>query len=170
MPLAVIALGTNVGDRLGHMQRAVDALAHVMVLRGASRVYETAPMYLEDQPPFLNAAILAQTDLGPLPLLRRLKMIEQELGRKSREQNGPREIDLDLVLFGNLSYRFSEGGKAVLSIPHPKMGERRFVLAPLADLLPDCQIPNLGPIAKYLEATNGQAETVLPLEHAVLSL
>jgi hypothetical protein len=170
MSLVVIALGTNVGDRLHNMQRAVDMLKTVVRLKKSSRVYETAPMYLEDQPAFLNAAVLAETDLDPRALLRRLKAIEEEVGRKSRERNGPREIDLDLVLFGALQYRYSEKGLAVLQVPHAKTHERRFVLAPVADLLPGTSIPGFGNIEMLLMATNDQAESVVTLEDAVLSL
>jgi 2-amino-4-hydroxy-6-hydroxymethyldihydropteridine diphosphokinase len=170
MTTVAIALGTNVGDRLGHLQRAVDALRSVVNLVAVSRVYETAPMYVEDQPAFLNAAVSAVTDLGPLPLLQTLKQIEATSGRQQRERYGPREIDLDLVVYGAASYRYRSGHRTILEVPHPRTAERRFVLAPLLDLGLIVPIPGFGLVSDLFEATNSQAATVIPLVDAFLSL
>lgn len=141
-----------------------------MTVEAASRVYDTAPMYVTDQPPFLNAALRARTDLGPLPLLRRVKEIEAELGRQARTRFGPREIDIDLIAYGRLAYRFVDKGREVLRLPHPRVAERRFVLAPLADVAPKGVLPGFGPIETLLSETNDQSESVLVDEDAVLSL
>ena len=170
MTTVAIALGTNVGDRLRHLQSSVDALRSIVNLVAVSRVYETAPMYVEDQPAFLNAAVRATTDLGPLPLLQALKRIEVMSGRQSRERYGPREIDLDLVLYGSVSYRFVYDHRTILQVPHPRTAERRFVLAPLVDLAVDAPIPGFGIVCDLFEATNSQAASVIPLVDAVLSL
>jgi len=170
MTVVAIALGTNVGDRFDHLQRAVVRLQEVIQVDAVSDVYETAPMYVVEQAPFLNAAVRGRTDLGPLPLLRALKAIEQTSGRQHRARYGPREIDLDLVLYGSSAYRFTYGGETVLQIPHPRMAERRFVLAPLRNLFPSLAIPTLVDLDDLLRATNDQAETVLAVQDAVLSI
>jgi 2-amino-4-hydroxy-6-hydroxymethyldihydropteridine diphosphokinase len=159
-----------VGDKLLHLQRAVDLLGAEIPLQQPSAVYETAPMYLEDQPPFFNAAVLGTTNLGPISLLRLLKRIESEVGRQSRVLNGPREVDLDLIAYGDVVYTYTEDGKVVLRIPHPKLAERRFVLAPLADVAGEIEIAGAGQVSRLLEQTNDQAEGVLRIKDAVLHL
>ncbi|EFN50842.1 hypothetical protein CHLNCDRAFT_28666, partial [Chlorella variabilis] len=129
-----IALGSNLGDRLGNLLAAVRALADdgIQVCR-LSRLYESAPAYVTDQPPFLNAAAMVETVLPPLELLRRLKAIEARLGRDlgpSARRWGPRPIDLDIVFFEDQTVAEGEA----LVVPHPRWQERDFVKAPLADL------------------------------------
>jgi 2-amino-4-hydroxy-6-hydroxymethyldihydropteridine diphosphokinase len=164
---ATIALGSNLGASLENLQRAVGALGNV---KAVSRVYTTAPMYVEDQPQFLNAAVMVETGEGPLPLLKRLKALEKEIGRLPRERNGPREIDLDLISYGRLQYKFVHKEKLVLQVPHPKVVERRFVLQPLFDIDPDLDLPGLGRIFEMLKSTESQADSVILKEDAVLSL
>jgi len=159
-----------VGDREGYLRRAVERLGRALTLVKASAVYETAPMYVEDQPPFLNAALSANTDLGPLALLRLLKRVEAEVGRAQRERYGPREIDLDLVAYGVAAYRFVERGRTILEVPHPRAPERRFVLQPLFDLDPQLELSGLGSVNDLLQATETDVESVRRLEHVVLSL
>ncbi len=166
----MIALGSNIGDRLLNLQKAVDLLRVEIQLARPSSVYETAPMYLEDQPEFLNAAIEGFTELGPVPLLRILKRIEADIGRQSRRVNGPREVDLDLILYAGLKYRYEEGGRVVLQIPHPKLSERRFVLAPMADVGENVNIPGIGRVLDLLAKTNEQAESVVRITDAVLHI
>jgi 2-amino-4-hydroxy-6-hydroxymethyldihydropteridine diphosphokinase len=166
----VIALGSNVGNRLHHLQQAVDGLRLEVDLVGASDVYETAPMYVLDQPAFLNAAVIATTTKGPIPLLRCLKKIEADIGRRSRIVNGPREVDLDLITFGNIAYRFEEERTTILRIPHPKLAERRFVLAPVADLAENLLIPGIGCVVDLLEKTNDQSDNVVRIKDAVLHI
>jgi 2-amino-4-hydroxy-6-hydroxymethyldihydropteridine diphosphokinase len=101
-------------------------------------------MYLQDQPEFINAVAIGMTGLDPRGLLAELKRIEQALGRLPREQNGPREIDLDLIAYGNLHYFYNVGGSTQLEVPHPRLKERRFVLQPLLDLVPSGEWPTVG--------------------------
>jgi 2-amino-4-hydroxy-6-hydroxymethyldihydropteridine diphosphokinase len=166
----VIALGSNIGDRLLNLQSAVKRLGEVIDLQQASAVYETVPMYLVDQPPFLNAAVLGKTTESPMTLLRDLKRIENEIGRQSRVVNGPREVDLDLIAYDQLSYTYRIDDKVILQIPHPKLGERRFVLAPMADIAEKLIIPRLGPVLDLLEKTNHQADSVVRIKDAVLHI
>ncbi|KAL4420775.1 hypothetical protein ABPG75_010431 [Micractinium tetrahymenae] len=130
---AAIALGSNLGDRLGNLLAAVRALAETDQVRQLSRLYESAPAYVTDQPPFLNAAALVGTSLPPLELLRRLKDIEARLGRDlgpAAQRWGPRPIDLDIVFYEGQTVTEGE----TLVVPHPRWQERDFVKAPLADL------------------------------------
>ncbi len=125
-----LGLGSNLGNRREQLRQALAALCRRGVrLQAASSLYETAPMYELDQPPFLNAAIRADTTLTPEELLAAVKAVEHELGRQPRARFGPREIDLDVLLFEG-QWRTSEE----LTIPHPRMAERPFVQAPLAEL------------------------------------
>ncbi|MFZ4508884.1 MAG: 2-amino-4-hydroxy-6-hydroxymethyldihydropteridine diphosphokinase [Fimbriimonas sp.] len=178
MAKVVIALGANVGDALANMQQAIDLLGLHVALEKVSRVYRTAPMYVADQPDFLNAAVLGTTDLGPLALLDALKSIEHKVGRLFRERFGPREVDLDVILYGSLHYRYfpTAQGVAKLEIPHARAHERGFVLAPMADLDPDLVIPGQGRVSDLLgefythKATNWAPESVLGIADAVLSI
>ncbi|HVT10774.1 MAG TPA: 2-amino-4-hydroxy-6-hydroxymethyldihydropteridine diphosphokinase [Fimbriimonadaceae bacterium] len=163
----VIALGSNVGDSLRYLQDAVAALRRAIRVERVSSVYRTVPMYVEDQPPFLNAALTGSTELGPRSLLRCLKEIESEIGRRDRARYGPREIDLDLIAYGSLSYAFT-GGDKPLVVPHPKTGERRFVLAPLYEIDPGYKLVGLGAVNELLAQTNDQANDVERLDHAHL--
>ncbi|MCY0868967.1 MAG: 2-amino-4-hydroxy-6-hydroxymethyldihydropteridine diphosphokinase [Firmicutes bacterium] len=127
----LIGLGSNMGDREFALQRAVCAVHALDSVRtvAVSRVYETAPIGYLDQPDFLNAAIDVRTTLPPLQLLRALLHIETAMGRVRTVRNGPRPIDLDILLWGTRVV-----SDPILQIPHPRMHERAFVLAPLADI------------------------------------
>ena len=170
MALAAIAFGSNLGRREVHLADALAALRREVELVAVSSAYETAPMYVEDQPPFLNGALLAQTEMGPRELLQVLKRVEQEVGRQPAKRFGPREIDLDLLSYGRLHYQFADRGEPLLSIPHPRIPERRFVLEPLAEIAPDLQLPGLGSVSELLAATHSQADSVRRVEHAVLPI
>ncbi len=163
----LIALGSNVGDPLSNLRRAVKALKQQLDVTATSHVYETEPMYVEDQPAFLNAAVAAQTDLGPRSLLKLLKRIEQEQGRQKRARYGPREIDLDLIAYGSLAYTFFEG-EALLNLPHPRAPERRFVMMPLNDVAPSFLLTGLGVVGDLLRQTDAQASAVVRVEDAQL--
>ena len=170
MAIALVALGSNVGDAMGHIQTAVRLLErHVSVL-SISPVYETEPMYVVDQPNFLNAALAAQTSCGPMRLLSILKQIEREVGRLQSERYGPREVDLDLIAYGSLIFEHWADDRLVLEVPHPRAPERRFVLQPLADVAPDGFLPGLGKITDLLEATKHQATSVQRRDDVALSL
>ncbi|MDE3076152.1 MAG: 2-amino-4-hydroxy-6-hydroxymethyldihydropteridine diphosphokinase [Chloroflexota bacterium] len=127
---AFVGLGSNVGDRRGHLRAALDALAgRGVAVERVSSLYETDPVGYAGQSRFLNAVAQVCTELRPMDLLRLLKGLERELGRTETFRNGPREIDLDLLLYDDLSYDSAE-----LTLPHPRMQERAFVQLPLAEL------------------------------------
>ena len=141
---AYIGLGSNVGDLRATLERAVkalDALPGARV-RGVSRLYRTRPVGVTDQPDFLNAVVALDVPAGPDPetgalaLLAALKQLEQAFGRQNRQRWGPREVDLDLLLFGRNSINVKRSDERWLVVPHPEAHERLFVLAPLADLAP----------------------------------
>lgn len=128
-----LGLGSNVGDRRAHLQAAVDALpAKGVAVRDSSATYDTDPVGLVlDQPPFLNACVRIETDLGPEELLDACKAVERELGRdlEGGIRHGPRPIDVDLLLLGDLEYASER-----LRLPHEQVTARRFVLIPLLEL------------------------------------
>lgn len=168
MTRVLIGLGSNLGDRAANLIAAAQQVGCWAPVLSASRIYETEPMYQLDQPPFLNAAILVETLAGPLPLLRKLKDVEADIGRLPRQRNGPREIDLDLIAYGNLQYRFRMGPDSVLEVPHPRLVERAFVLQPLADIDPEWYLPPFGQVAELLAATKGRGGNVVEWNNAEL--
>jgi 2-amino-4-hydroxy-6-hydroxymethyldihydropteridine diphosphokinase len=135
--LVYLGFGSNLGDRHAVLDSAIARLADsgFRNLRQSSR-YETAPMGFLDQPWFLNMVVEAETDLSPRAALRHVRGIERELGRTRTYKNGPRIIDIDLLLFGDVVLAGTR-----LTIPHPRMCERRFVLDPLVELAPDLAHP-----------------------------
>ena len=132
--LAYLALGSNLGDRLAHLQGAVDALAAAGSVRivAVSRVYETAPVGGPPQDAFLNAVVGIATELEPHPLLELAQRLERGAARERAERWGPRTLDVDVLLYDDLELDTPD-----LTIPHPRMWERGFVLAPLRDVAPD---------------------------------
>jgi len=140
MTWAYVGLGANVGNRRENLDHAVELLAAEPGVRvlAVSSVRETDPVGYEDQPRFLNAACAVETELGPRELLERLLAIERALGReRTGPRFGPRTIDLDLLLYGNET--LDEPG---LTVPHPRLAERLFVLEPLHELAPDLVWPD----------------------------
>ena len=137
MKKVYLGLGSNLGNRSQMLENAIHAMAspHLLVRR-LSPVYETEPMDVPHQPWFLNMVVEAETDCFPLQLLRWTSQVEQHLGRRRLTPKGPRAIDIDILLFGNSIVRLPS-----LEIPHPRFRQRRFVLAPLADLDPDLRDP-----------------------------
>lgn len=129
MTRVYIALGGNLGDRLANLEAAIAALAPDVAVLKRSPIYETDPKYVTDQPRFLNMTLAAETDLDAPSLLVFLKSIEVRLGRGPGERNGPRPIDLDIVFFGDDVIDLPD-----LTVPHPRLAERAFVLRPLADI------------------------------------
>ena len=142
MTRAYVGVGANLGDREATIRAAIDALPGVV---GVSELRETDPVGVVDQPGFLNGAIELETKLGARELLETLLAIERELGRERRERWGPRTIDLDLLLYGEET--FDEPG---LTVPHPRLHERRFALEPLVDLHPGLEIPGRGRVEDLL--------------------
>ena len=139
MKTAYLGLGSNLGDRAANLADAVKFLTSERIqVKRKSSIWETEPRDVLDQPWFLNQVIEVETDLFPRQLFQRLQWIEREMGRLKRTPKGPRLIDLDILLYGNAVVKSSE-----LEIPHPRMTERRFVLAPLAELAPDLRHPVL---------------------------
>ncbi len=138
IPVA-LALGSNLGDRLGSLQRAVKALAACVDVKAMSKVYETPAAYILDQPVFLNAVVAGTTKLEPLPLLWAVKNIEREIGRTPTFRFGPRVIDIDIIYYGDVILETPE-----LTLPHARMHERPFVLKPLSDVAPEWTHPKIG--------------------------
>lgn len=139
LPRIGFALGSNLGDRLAHLRAAVASMRRYCDVKAVSPVYETPPAYVEDQPSFLNAAVIGYSSLSPLDLLHAMKQLERELGRKISYRNGPRLIDIDIVFYGDRRLHISE-----LELPHPRMAEREFVLRPMADIAGDWLHPETG--------------------------
>lgn len=137
MKTVYLSLGSNIGDRQSNLQTAIERLAgpRLRILR-TSPIYETEPVDYAGQRWFLNQVAEAETELFPMQLLSRIGQIERELGRVRTLPKGPRTIDIDILLYGRLVVH-----SAMLEIPHPRMAQRRFVLAPLADLAPDLRHP-----------------------------
>jgi 2-amino-4-hydroxy-6-hydroxymethyldihydropteridine diphosphokinase len=149
-----LGLGSNVGDREAQLQEALGKLeAPDLRLQRVSSVYETEPIGLREQAWFLNLAAEFRTDLFPKQLLHRIQRVERELGRKRVVLNGPRTIDIDILLYGNAVINAGE-----LTVPHPRYRERRFVLEPLAELNPSLRDPVTGrSVAELLRDLRGQA-------------
>jgi 2-amino-4-hydroxy-6-hydroxymethyldihydropteridine diphosphokinase len=131
-----LSLGSNVGDRAANLKTAIDRLSRVGKVVTVSSFYETEPVELTAQPWFLNCALQLDTEKMPRQLLSEILAMEQEMGRRRRQSKGPRNIDIDILLFGNSIIQV-EG----LTIPHPAMQQRRFVLEPLAQIAPEVLHP-----------------------------
>jgi 2-amino-4-hydroxy-6-hydroxymethyldihydropteridine diphosphokinase len=148
MPRSYVGVGSNLGDRERMIWGAVQMLSvnpEVDVV-AVSSIRETDPVGIIDQPRFLNAAVAVDTQLDPLALLELLLSVERELGRtRDGPRFGPRTIDLDLLLYGEEVV--DESG---LTVPHPRLHERRFALEPLAELDPDLAVPGRGPVQALL--------------------
>ncbi|MBV9768591.1 MAG: 2-amino-4-hydroxy-6-hydroxymethyldihydropteridine diphosphokinase [Bryobacterales bacterium] len=148
-----LALGSNVGDREANLRNAVTELerGEVQVLRRSS-LYETEPQELRDQPWFLNAVVEVESGLSALQLLARIREIEQEMGRRRVISKGPRNIDIDILFYGQSVVETAE-----LKVPHPRLSQRRFVLEPLAEIAPGFKHPVTGKTAsEMLEALEPQ--------------
>ena len=145
MTVAYVGLGSNLGDREATVRRALELLGERVVVAAVSSLRETDPVGLVDQPRFVNAAARVETELSPRELLDVLLGVELELGRERRERWGPRTIDLDLLLYGDSAV--DERG---LTVPHPRLHERRFALEPLAELDPALVVPGRGRVSELL--------------------
>jgi 2-amino-4-hydroxy-6-hydroxymethyldihydropteridine diphosphokinase len=133
-----LSLGSNVGDRAAQLNSAIGRLGTLGKVTAISSFYETEPVELTAQPWFLNCAVELDTEKMPRQLLAAILGIEKEMGRQRIQKKGPRTLDIDILLFGNSIVR-TKG----LTIPHPAMRERRFVLEPLAEIAPDVRHPVL---------------------------
>ena len=165
MPLAYIGFGSNIGDRLAHIQNAIHALSKTegITLQKISSVYKTDPVGYEAQAQFLNGVAAIQTTLPPLSLLHILKGIETAIGRKHRTRWGPREIDLDILIYGDLCLQAEK-----LIIPHPEMHRRGFVLVPLAEIAPDLVHPVFQETIQTLRNRLEDDKSVLRKEDCIL--
>ncbi|RED52226.1 2-amino-4-hydroxy-6-hydroxymethyldihydropteridine diphosphokinase [Aestuariispira insulae] len=134
-----VALGTNMGERAENLETGIERLGELMTVTGRSRLYQSAPMYVTDQPAFLNMAVRGTTALTPEEFLDGLKRLEHEIGRRPTFRNGPRVIDLDILYYGDLLMDTER-----LNIPHPRIAERGFVLEPLRDLAPEWHDVRMG--------------------------
>lgn len=131
-----LSLGSNVGDRAAHLNTAIESIGALGKVTAVSSFYETEPVELTTQPWFLNCAVELDTEKMPKQLLAAILDIEKELGRRRVQKKGPRTLDIDILLFGNSIIK-AKG----LTIPHRAMHERRFVLEPLAEIVPEVRHP-----------------------------
>lgn len=150
---AFIALGSNLENPTSQIQQAFEELKQLpgTHLISCSSLYQSAPVGRLDQPDFINAVAYIETELVPHDLLNALLNIEKNHGRVRESLNAPRTLDLDILLYDDLQCQDEE-----LTLPHPRMSQRAFVLKPLMEIAPDCHIPGLGHIAPLLAACNEQ--------------
>ena len=156
---AFVALGSNLDDPPAHIRRGLEALAGLPSTRVVrhSSLYRNPPTGYRDQPDFVNAVAQIETALGPRELLDQLLAIEQVHGRVRAVPNGPRTLDLDVLLYGGRTVQ-----QPGLTIPHPRMHERAFVLVPLAEIAPDAVLPAGGRIADLVRMVDASGMIKLP--------
>jgi 2-amino-4-hydroxy-6-hydroxymethyldihydropteridine diphosphokinase len=159
--LAYLSLGSNIGDREGHLRQAISYLEKLGRIIAVSSFYETEPVEYTQQTWFLNCAVKLETSETPPQFMKNILHIEQELGRQRTQRKGPRTIDIDILLFGDTAME-TPG----LTIPHPAMASRRFVLEPLAEIEPGLKHPILKKPVKELlgELPAGQITKKLDIE------
>jgi 2-amino-4-hydroxy-6-hydroxymethyldihydropteridine diphosphokinase len=151
-----LALGSNLGDRRANLSTAVERLREQVAILALSSLYETEPAYVTDQPRFLNAVLRGRTTLAAPALLAFVKRIERELGRAAGRRYGPRIVDIDLLLYDERTIDTPE-----LTVPHPRMAERPFVLAPLAEIAPDLVPPGWGEsVSARAAAVRGHGDVI----------
>ncbi len=159
MHLAYVALGANLADPIAQLRTALDSLTRLpdSSLLRASSLYRTAPVGIHHQPDFINAVAAFETTLRPYEFLDALFAIERQFGRRRDFHHAPRTLDLDLLIYDDQVIEQPQ-----LTLPHPRMHLRAFVLAPLLEIAPDCLIPGRGKAAAWLPAVSMQAIEKLP--------
>lgn len=157
--IVYLGLGSNLGDREHNLRMAVETLHPEIFLLRKSPIYETKPWGYAEQADFLNQVVEVNTGLPPGQLLDYIKNIENKVGRRPTFKNGPREIDIDILYFDDLVMESD-----TLTIPHPRLADRAFMLTPLADLIPDFKHPTLDETTtKLLENTNQKGINLFPV-------
>ena len=154
MPLTYVGLGANIGEPRRQIEAAIEEMRNIPGTKVllVSGIYKSAPVGVADQPDFLNAVALLDTGLAPEALLERLQDIERRHGRERPFPGAPRTLDLDLLLYGDQVLATPR-----LTLPHPRMHERAFVLAPLAEIAPQAAVPGRGGVGGLLAACRDQA-------------
>ena len=142
MPRAIIALGSNIAPAKEHIDRAIKALSAAGTVKEVAPYIISKPEGYSHQEDFINTVLILSTPFQPMPLLKKLKALEKELGRKPSFTNGPRVIDLDILFYDQIEF-FDDDDEYMLIIPHPRLQEREFVLKPLSYLLSDYIHPKL---------------------------
>ncbi len=162
---AFLGLGSNVGEREKYLARAAAGLKKVKDTRvvWASSVYETDPVGKTDQPKFLNAALEIETALPPKELFAEVKSLEERLGRTTTVRWGPREIDIDILMYDGVVFKDDQ-----LTVPHPEMEKRKFVLVPLKEIAPDLVHPISGMTMEELVAACTDAGRVVQSYHKII--
>lgn len=160
MHLAYVALGANLADPVAQLIAAIDELTQLpeSALQRVSSLYRTAPVGIRGQPDFINAVAALETELAPLEFLAALFEIEARFGRRRDYYHAPRTLDLDLLLYDGQRIDHPQ-----LKVPHPRMHLRAFVMAPLVEIAPDCQIPGRGLAKAWLSAVSMQRIERLPI-------
>ena len=150
-----LSLGSNLDDRAANLRRGIEALANANIhVKKISSFYETEPVDFLDQPWFLNCVVEAETELSPHELLRALRGFELSLGSKKEFAKGPRILDMDILLYGDKTIALPD-----LQIPHPRMLQRNFVLAPLFEIAPSLKHPNWKTnVAELFQASSDKSQ------------
>lgn len=155
MTTIYLALGSNIGDRQAHINRALEMLAPEIAVRKRSSIYETKPMYVQGQSEFFNMVCEVETDLSPEEVMQKITAIQHAFG--AHEHNGPRAVDIDLIFYGNQVIRTPS-----FTIPHPKFHERDFVLRPLIEIAPAMRDPESGTtMQEFLDEIPESARTII---------
>lgn len=154
----ILLLGSNRGRRVRHLRRGIERLSRAVDIRKVSRIHAGEPAGRSHQPWYLNLAVLGKTALPPEELLAFCQEVERAEGRKAGPRWGPRELDVDILLMGTRVVR-----KPELSIPHPRIGERRFCLLPVAEIAPEAPVPPGGDTVRELLSRCRDRNEVVPL-------